>query len=47
MQRRINDCFRQQRFPYPGYTSEVTIALSTFMGVNANGSASIAPALKR
>lgn len=47
MQRRLNDCFRQQRFPYPGYTSEVTIALSEFMGVNAKGAESVAPALKR
>jgi sulfur-oxidizing protein SoxA len=47
MQRRLNDCFRQQRFPYPGYTSEVTIALGVYMGVNASGSASVAPALKR
>ena len=27
MQRRLNDCYRQQRFPYPGYASDVTIAL--------------------
>lgn len=47
MQRRLNDCFRQQRFPFPGYTSDVTIALSVFMGVNARGAESIAPALKR
>lgn len=47
MQRRLNDCFRQQRFPYPGYTSEVTIALGVYMGVNASGATSIAPALKR
>ena len=47
MQRRLNDCFRQQRFPYPGYASDVTIALSVFMGVNAKGAQSIAPALKR
>jgi len=47
MQRRLNDCFRQQRFPYPGYTSEVIIALSSYMGVNSNGSVSVAPALKR
>lgn len=47
MQRRLNDCFRQQRFPYPGYASDVTIALSVFMGVNAKGAESIAPALKR
>ena len=45
--RRLNDCYRQQRFPYPGYASEVTIALSVFMGVNAKGSETIAPAIKR
>jgi L-cysteine S-thiosulfotransferase len=47
MQRRLNDCFRQQRFPYPGYGSEITIALATYMGVNAKGAESIAPAIKR
>ena len=47
MQRRLNDCYRQQRFPFPGYASDVTVALSTYMGVNANGAASIAPAIKR
>ena len=47
MQRRLNDCFRQQRFPYPGFASEVTIALSVYMGVNAKGAESVAPALKR
>jgi L-cysteine S-thiosulfotransferase len=47
MQLRLNDCFRQQRFPYPGFGSEVTIALGTYMGVNAKGAASIAPSIKR
>jgi sulfur-oxidizing protein SoxA len=47
MQHRLNDCYRQQRFPYPGYISDVTIALATYMGVNAKGARSIAPALKR
>ena len=47
MQRRLNDCYRQQRFPYPGYASEVTIALGVYMGVNSNGGVSTAPALKR
>ena len=47
MQRRLNDCFRQQRFPYPGFASDVTIALGVYMGVNAKGAESIAPALKR
>jgi sulfur-oxidizing protein SoxA len=47
MQRRLNDCYRQQRFPYPGYASDVTIALGVYMGVNAKGAVSIAPAIKR
>ena len=47
MQRRLNDCFRQQRFPYPGYGSDATVALGVYMGVTAQGAASIAPALKR
>jgi sulfur-oxidizing protein SoxA len=47
MQRRLEDCFRQQRFPFPGYASPVTIALGVYMGVNAKGAESIAPALKR
>jgi sulfur-oxidizing protein SoxA len=47
MQLRLNDCYRQQRFPYPGFGSEVTIALSSYMGVNAKGAESIVPAIKR
>lgn len=47
MQRRLNDCYRQQRFPYPGFASDVTVALGVYMGVNAKGAESIAPALKR
>ena len=47
MQRRLNDCYRQQRFPYPGYGSDATIALGVYMGVNAKGAESIAPAIKR
>jgi sulfur-oxidizing protein SoxA len=47
MQRRLNDCFRQQRFPFPGYGTDVTIALGTYMGVNAKGAQSIAPSIKR
>lgn len=47
MQRRLNDCYRQQRFPYPGYASDATIALGVYMGVNGKGAESIAPALKR
>ncbi len=47
MQQRINDCFRQQRFPEPIFGSEVTIALSTYMGVTGKGVASLAPTVKR
>jgi sulfur-oxidizing protein SoxA len=47
MQRRLNDCYRQQRFPFPGYASDATIALATFMGVKSRGSVSIAPSIKR
>lgn len=47
MQQRLNDCYRQQRFPYPGFASDATIALGVYLGVNSKGSASIAPAIKR
>jgi L-cysteine S-thiosulfotransferase len=47
MQRRLNDCYRQQRFPFPGYASDVTIALASYMGINAKGAESIAPSIKR
>lgn len=47
MQMRLNDCYRQQRFPFPGFGSDATVALSTYLGVNAQGAASIAPAIKR
>jgi L-cysteine S-thiosulfotransferase len=47
MQQRLNDCYRQQRFPYPGFGSDATIALGTYLGVNAKGAKSIAPAIKR
>ncbi len=47
MQRRLNDCYRQQRFPYPGYGSDATVALGVFMGVNSRGAVSIAPAIRR
>lgn len=47
MQLRLNDCYRQQRFPYPLFGSDATIALGVYMGVNAKGAESIAPAIKR
>jgi len=47
MQLRLNDCYRQQRFPYPGFASEITIALGSYMGVNAQGAKSAVPTIKR
>ena len=47
MQQRLNDCYRQQRFPYPGFGSEATIALGSFLGTTAEGAKSVAPAIKR
>ena len=47
MQLRLNDCYRQQRFPYPGFISDATVALGVYLGVNAKGAASVAPAIKR
>jgi sulfur-oxidizing protein SoxA len=47
MQRRLSDCFRQQRFPFATYASDATIALGVYMGVNSKGAASIAPSIKR
>lgn len=47
MQHRLEDCFRQQRFPEPIYGSDVTIALSVYLATNANGGKIITPGLKR
>jgi sulfur-oxidizing protein SoxA len=47
MQWRINDCFRQQRFPEPVYVSQATIDLITFLGVKARGGTMESPAIKR
>ena len=47
LQWRINDCFRQQRFPEPGYASETIADLLTYMGVNANGHVYKGPGIKR
>ncbi|MEZ5646773.1 MAG: sulfur oxidation c-type cytochrome SoxA [Burkholderiaceae bacterium] len=47
MQKRLNDCYRQQRFPEPKFGSDATIALGVYMGVNAKGAESIVPAIKR
>ena len=44
---RLNDCFRQQRFPEPAYGSDATIALTLFIAANANGSVYQGPGIKR
>lgn len=44
---RLNDCFRQQRFPEPKFASEATIDLTMFLAVSANGAAFAGPGLKR
>ena len=44
---RLNDCFRQQRFPEPGYASETVSALLTYLTVNANGQVYRGPGIKR
>jgi len=47
MQRRLNDCFRQQRFPELEFGSDASIALTMFLAKNANGAAFDGPAIKR
>jgi len=47
MQWRLNDCFRQQRFPELEFVSPASIALTTFLAHNANGGVFDAPSIKR
>jgi sulfur-oxidizing protein SoxA len=47
MQWRLNDCFRQQRFPDLQFGSEASVALLTYLARNANGAEFNAPAIKR
>ena len=47
MQWRINDCYRQQRFPEPGYLSDAVTALNMFLAVSANGGRYVGPGIKR
>jgi sulfur-oxidizing protein SoxA len=44
---RLNDCFRQQRFPELQFTSDASVALTMFLATNANGAEFNAPAIKR
>lgn len=47
MQQRLNDCYRQQRFPYPAFGADALTAVSTYLGVNAQGAKSAVPTIKR
>jgi L-cysteine S-thiosulfotransferase len=47
MQLRLNDCYRQQRFPEPKFGSEAIASLSVYLGVNAKGAKSAVPTVKR
>jgi sulfur-oxidizing protein SoxA len=47
MQWRINDCYRQMRFPEPEFASEVTIALTHYLAVTAKGAPYRGPGTKR
>ncbi|MDE2578864.1 MAG: sulfur oxidation c-type cytochrome SoxA [Hyphomicrobiales bacterium] len=47
MQWRLADCFRQQRFPEPNYTSDATIALSMFMSALSKDAKMDTPGIKR
>jgi sulfur-oxidizing protein SoxA len=44
---RLNDCFRQQRFPELQFASPASIALTMFLAKNANGGTLTAPSIKR
>jgi sulfur-oxidizing protein SoxA len=47
MQHRLNDCYRQQRFPEPGYASDALSDLTLYLAVTANGGIYNGPAVKR
>ena len=44
---RLNDCFRQQRFPELVFGSDASIALTAYLAGRANGAAYDGPAIKR
>ena len=47
LQWRLNDCFRQQRFPELEFVSPASVALMMFLAKNANGVVINAPSIKR
>lgn len=44
---RLEDCFRQQRFPHLEFVSPASIALSMYLASSANGGVFDAPSIKR
>ena len=44
---RLNDCFRQQRFPELVFGSDASIALTAYLAGRANGAPYNGPAIKR
>ena len=47
LQWRLNDCFRQQRFPSRNIASDSLTALLTYLAVNAKGQVYKGPGIKR
>ena len=47
MQWRMNDCYRQMRYPEPEFASDATVAIITFLTVNARGEPYRGPGTKR
>ena len=47
MEWRLDDCFRQQRFPDLIYGSDVAVALTAYIAKNAEGAPLAAPGIKR
>ena len=47
MQWRLNDCFRQMRWPEPNYASEATVPLTLFLTGTGRGEPYRGPGTKR
>jgi len=47
MQWRLNDCFRQQRFPELEFVSPTSVAITMYLAKNASGGLMNAPSVKR
>ena len=47
MQWRLNDCYRQMRYPEPTFGSDATVALTSFLAVTAEGAPYRGPGTKR